>query len=1003
MNLKEFIDPPRQYRLSPFWSWNGEMEPAEIETQIRDMQKKGFGGFFMHSGTGLKTKYMSDDWMKAIRRAIEVANELKTEAWLHDEDRYPSGFSGGKTTEGKEKNLPIALLWSEDASSLDKDILDKALAFTVKGANGKMKLIKEKPDELSGIGVFYEHIFTKGYPRYNGENYADLLNPEAVKFFLDNTHENYSKLFKYDFGKYMPGIFTDGPNVNRSMQYFENEDYTPFSFPWTTGFAKYFEKMHGYSPLDHLHHLINDSDDGFKFRHDFWLAVNELFLETFTIPISSWCREHDILFTGHYPHENEFFKMILSGGSVMAHYEYLNMPGVNNPGCGTNNPQSLKQVSSVSNQLGQNRVIGKIFGSSGYSLSFEDMKWIANFHNVLGINFLSPQYVKYSMLGDSKKDDPSTFSYHQPYWEKFRVINDYIARCSWAVSQGRDTASVLVIAPITSAYGSCNVNSTDGGEILQSIEHSYNKIIGELLAEHIAFDVGDERISCRHGSVSENILKVGNAEYKAVILPYSLTWKSSTLDLLGSFNGQVIIMGVIPARVDGALSERCSALLEKENVINIPDDPSNAVETIISRFGRNVSVTHDDGSEARTVFVNHRVEAAAHILFLANTERKERINITLTVNALGGVVELDPATGRAYRYNSEINDNQTVIKTALPPAGSKIFLVDQTQTSINTDIKSSIEEFLTIEGPYAFKKLNDNSLTLDRCSLETGGKTIMENVPVWKAKKTIWENTGIAEYWGYQHWVLKEKNVRSKTNKTALTFNFTVKDIPETISLAMETSDRFTIEINGTKIDFTPGRWYIDRRFRVLNLEDHIVEGINTIKAKTDFLWDTEIENIYIFGDFAVGPEEEGFPIIKEPETLNLGNWVTQGYPFYSGSITYKMEFTLDKDDSARYEIDLSSAAGSIFSVIVNEIEVGAIPFSPFRGDITDALKNGDNVVEIEVVGTLRNTLGPFHTKNDVKEEIIGPEQFYDETKLTDSYRFSPYGIIKPPKLVKIR
>jgi len=1003
MNLKEFIDPPKQYRLSPFWSWNGEMEPAEIETQIRDMQKKGFGGFFMHSGTGLKTKYMSDDWMKAIRRAIEVAKELKIEAWLHDEDRYPSGFSGGKTVEGKEKNLPIALLWVEDASSLDSDILDKTLAFTVKGTDGKVQLLKEKPDDLSGIGAFYERIFTKGHPRFNGGNYADLLNPDSVKSFLDNTHEKYSKLFRNDFGEYLPGIFTDGPNVNRSTQYFESDTHTPFSFPWTTGFAEYFEKMHGYSPLDHLHHLINNSDDGFKFRHDFWLAVNELFLETFTIPISSWCREHDILFAGHYPHENEFFSMILSGGSVMTHYEYLNVPGVNNPGLSISNPQSLKQVSSVANQLGQNRTIGKIFNSSGYSLSFEDMKRISDFHNALGINFLSPQHVKHFILGDSKEDNLSTFSYHQPYWEKFRVINDYIARCSWAVSQGRNTASVLVMAPMTSAYGSCNINSTDGGEILQSIEHSYNKIIKELLAEHIDFDIGDERILGRHGSVSRDILKVGNAEYKSVILPYSLTWKSSTLDLLESFNGQIIIMNDIPVRIDGAVSERCSALLEKENVINIPDDPSKAVETIVSRLGRKVSVTLDDGSEARTVLVNHRVEAAAHILFLANTEQKEKIDITLTLNALGGVVELAPITGRAYRYNSETRNNQTVIKTTLPPAGSKIFLVDQTQTSINTEIKPPTEEFLTIEGPYAFKKLNENSLTLDRCSLEIDGKTIMENVPVWKAKKAIWENTGIDEYRGCQPWVLKDKNVRSKTNKTVLTFNFTVKNIPETIALGMESSDRFIIEINGTGIDFTPGKWYIDRRFRVMNLEDHIVEGVNTIKATTDFLWDTEIENIYIFGDFAVGPEEEGFPIIKEPETLNPGNWVMQGYPFYSGSIAYKMEFTLDKDDSARYEIYLPSAVGSIFSVIVNDVEVGAVPFPPLRGDITGALKNGDNVAEIEVVSTLRNTLGPFHVKNNDSGKIIRTEQSCDEANLTDSYQFSPYGLIKPPRLVKIK
>jgi len=114
------------------------------------------------------------------------------------------------------------------------------------------------------------------------------------------------------------------------------------------------------------------------------------------------------------------------------------------------------------------------------------------------------------------------------------------------------------------------------------------------------------------------------------------------------------------------------------------------------------------------------------------------------------------------------------------------------------------------------------------------------------------------------------------------------------------------------------------------------------------------------------------------------------------------LNFSLDKDDFARYEIDLSGAFGSVFTVAVNEVEVGAIPFSPYRGDITDALKNGDNNVEIEVFGTLRNALGPHHLKNDNNREFIGPEQFCDEANWTDSYQFVQYGFIKPPKLIKV-
>ena len=104
----------------------------------------------------------------------------------------------------------------------------------------------------------------------------------------------------------------------------------------------------------------------------------------------------------------------------------------------------------------------------------------------------------------------------------------------------------------------------------------------------------------------------------------------------------------------------------------------------------------------------------------------------------------------------------------------------------------------------------------------------------------------------------------------------------------------------------------------------------------------------------------------------------------------------------ARYEIDLSGAAGSVFSVTVNDVVVGAIPFQPFRGDITGVLKNGNNAIEIEIAGTLGNALGPHHLKNSENSIHIGPEQFCDESNWTDSYNFVPYGFIKPPKLIKI-
>ncbi|MFC1509624.1 glycosyl hydrolase [Candidatus Omnitrophota bacterium] len=1015
MNLKEFIDPPKHYRPSPFWSWNFKMEPAEIENRIRDMKKKGFGGFFMHSRTGLRTGYLDDDWMRAVRRGVEVAREVKMESWLYDEDRWPSGYCGGKTTASNAENLAMALTWTGDASALSDAEFTNVLAYTKRTDGKTCEILDKKPEELNGIGAFFTRRYSRGHFWYNNENYIDLLNPATVQDFIENTYERYSKLFRYDFGEHMPGIFTDEPNLNRTIKWFDNDDHRPFSFPWTPGFDEYFEKKFGYSPLENLHHLLSDSEDGFRFRHDFRRAVNERFIESYTVPLSSWCREHELKLTGHYLYEDEYYPMITSGGAVMPHYEYMDVPGIDHLGRNIKHPWTIKQVASVANQMGKKRVISELFGASGHSMSFEDMKWIADFNCVLGITFLCPHLVQYSLTGERKRDFPPTFSYHQPYWDHIRVINDYCARISWAAAQGTAVANVLVMTPTTSAYGVFDIGTDGGGEALKAIEQSYHTIVTEFLAAHIAFDLGDERILARHAKASGDKLAVGNAGYSCVLLPPSQTWLSTTLDVLESYKGQLIVIGEPPKRVDGAGDERMASLLKRDNVTVINENAARAVTMIAGTAARDVSVTLADGAQAENVYVNHRVDAEAHIVFLANTDRTEGYDITVTVQALGGVVELDPLTGRAYRYASEVIEGQTMVKTRMHPAGSRIFLIDQTQTSVAGLVPDVNEEILTIEGPYAFTRVHENILTLDRCSLDIDGSVILTNEPVWKARKKLWQATGIDEFEGCQPWFLEEKNVRTRTNKSVLTFTFEVTDIPEIIELAVESADRFTIEINGVQVESSPGKWHIDRNIQAFDIHEHVTAGTNTIKASTDFLWDTEIEDIYLVGDFAVGTEQDGFPIIAEPETLEAGNWVEQGYPFYSGSMIYKMEFELDSTEQVRYEIDLTGAKGSTFFVVVNETEVGEVPFSPFRGDITGALKEGTNTIEIEVISTLRNTLGPLHHVEGDNLDWTGPEQFIESTltdeqaRITnttttwnDSYHFATYGLLEPPKLIRI-
>ena len=51
----------------PFWSWNDKLEQKKLIKQIERMCDCGFGGFFMHARSGLKTEYLSKEWFDCVR------------------------------------------------------------------------------------------------------------------------------------------------------------------------------------------------------------------------------------------------------------------------------------------------------------------------------------------------------------------------------------------------------------------------------------------------------------------------------------------------------------------------------------------------------------------------------------------------------------------------------------------------------------------------------------------------------------------------------------------------------------------------------------------------------------------------------------------------------------------------------------------------------------------------------------------------------------------------
>ena len=172
-------NPPAKYRPVPFWSWNEKLDPEVLREQVRQMYEAGLGGFFMHARGGLQTAYLSEEWMECVNACLDEAGKLGMDAWLYDENGWPSGFGGGLVNglgvKYQQKYLRHEII---DAAEARKD--DTTIAFyTTDGA----LIGRTLPEGSTGpvLRCYYEI----------NPFYVDNLDAEVVAEFIRVTHEFY--------------------------------------------------------------------------------------------------------------------------------------------------------------------------------------------------------------------------------------------------------------------------------------------------------------------------------------------------------------------------------------------------------------------------------------------------------------------------------------------------------------------------------------------------------------------------------------------------------------------------------------------------------------------------------------------------------------------------------------------------------------------------------------------------------------------------------------------
>lgn len=1008
----KFENPDTFSRSFLFWAWNSRLEKEELVRQVQLMKEAGVGGFFIHSRDGLETEYLGEEWMDCVKAVVDEAEKLGLYAWLYDEDRWPSGTAGGRVTSQGDayrcKGLTLEVCPPEQFLEIvrregyfdNNEFHDQQLGLqAIYGARIQgMELVScrrldwnncDAPKDEEVLLVVRLEVSAPSQ-WFNNEAPPDNLNPDCVRLFIEETHEKYKKEVGQAFGRSVPGIFTDEPSLHDRHAFFgEHKGW----IPWTYEYSAYFVKQRGYDFFDVLPWVYFNGTFSRQARHDYWYVNTLRYGEAYFKTIGDWCEENHLMFTGHFLQEDKMGLCARVNGAVMPNYIYQHVPGIDMLCEQTKEYLTVKQCTSVAHQFGKQNVLTETYGCTGWDFSFEGQKWIGDWQYVLGVNHRSQHLALYTLKGCCKRDYPPSFNYNTNWWNKNKIIDDYFARLTTVLEEGVPVRRLLLLHPMstvwsklgTNPYGNpIRRNERDVPE-LNEYGDRYNQLIEYLEREHLDCDLGDELLIKEYGTAQDHKFIIQHGIYDAVIIPSMDTLFQSTCELLVRFmdqGGYVYMIKPLPYLVEGREQNldilNCVIQHTNSQVLEGQEELTQVLNPY-----RSVSIEYVGGGQARELLCQLRKTDGGYFLFVVNNSRETAIVANIQMKVNGAVEEWKPLTGEIETYRfCENTGSGIVIHTNFAKAESKVFFIKE---------ELVVEKILPERTQIRLS--SQNVLPLDICRYCLEEEPFSEQMEVWKAQYQIRERLQMVQIHvnglpqRYQWLPIPHP---SDGKKVKLLFLFESDMEIQGAGLVLERMEEFQILFNGKVVNNRAEEWFLDRGFPMVGLPA-IQKGTNTVELACNYSHHMELENIYITGVFGVTSQRI---MTKQPETLAIGDWCEQGLMHYCGSVSYIYEYEYSTRFQ-RVELKVPEVSAVGMTIVINEMVI-EVPWHMTEAiPITKYLREGGNRIEVELMGSPRNMMGPFHLKDENPERIYDACFCPEEEDYTEDYRLKNYGLMQ--------
>lgn len=292
--------------------WNEPLEGAELRRRIHEMKAQGLAGFCVGAGPGLQSSALWEEWVAALRTAVEVAAEVGLEVHLYEGG--PDEAASARVTRSHPALRGQYLTWQEwdlpaylEASEIGPGVRLQADQRGQIGAIVAVPYASQRGGEegsldLDGATLITPFSTAETQGRLGGADWRvfafvvqthpgiDVLNPVAVRKFIQLTYDRYAAEMGPYFGRTLLSLFLDriGPLPRELLA-------DPLILPWSSRLPQEFRRRCGLDLWPLLPALVADCGPRTdQVRQAFQETVAALFEESFYRPFAEWCAAHHL-------------------------------------------------------------------------------------------------------------------------------------------------------------------------------------------------------------------------------------------------------------------------------------------------------------------------------------------------------------------------------------------------------------------------------------------------------------------------------------------------------------------------------------------------------------------------------------------------------------------------------------------------------------------------------------------------------------------------------------